>query len=74
MRKKKCYVAERITNIRQLEKMLQRESNLIQDIKTELKKKQISNEKLNALLKNLEETNQKAVRFEFCLERRKTYI
>lgn len=71
--KKRYYVSERIINISHLEKILERERLCIMALKTELKKEAPPNEALNSALKQLEEINQKAISFEFCLERRKTH-
>lgn len=74
MRKKKGYITERVVNIAQLERMLRSEQRLIQSIKAEIKEKQVGDESINLLLSELEEINRNAIDFEFCLERRKTYI
>ena len=70
--RKRYYVSERITNISNLEKILEKERLCIAVLKAELKKNTPPNE-LNSALEQLEEMNKKAINFEFCLERRKTH-
>lgn len=62
------YVSERITNIAQLESLLREEQMLIDQIKKEVP----VSEHFQTLLNQLEQVNKKAVKFEFCIERRKT--
>lgn len=62
------YVSERITNIAQLESLLHEEQMLIGQMKKEVS----VSEHFQMLLNQLEQVNKKAVKFEFCIERRKT--
>nr|WP_296439653.1 hypothetical protein [uncultured Acetatifactor sp.] len=65
---KRVYVSERIINIAQLENLLREEQMLIGQMKKEVS----VSEHFQTLLNQLEQVNKKAVKFEFCIERRKT--
>lgn len=69
---KKEYVSERITNISQLERLLERERLCIVSIRKELEKETPSMNILDSVSRELEIVHQQAVQFEFCLERRRT--
>ena len=65
---KRVYVSERIINIAQLENLLREE----QTLSGQMKKEVSVSEHFQTLLNQLEQVNKKAVKFEFCIERRKT--
>jgi hypothetical protein len=70
---KKIYIiSERIVNIAELEKILSRQKYVIISLHVELEKETPSIDTLRALASELQALNEKAVTFEFCLERRKS--
>ncbi|MDO4332617.1 MAG: hypothetical protein Q4C58_07990 [Eubacteriales bacterium] len=74
LKKKRYYVSERIVNISEMEKLVQQENLLISRLRSELVGNDFSPLIVTDILNDLEKVNQKAIQFEFCLERRKTRI
>ena len=65
-------ISERIVNIAELEKILGQQQCAIISLRTELQKEQPSLVTLKTLISEMQTLNEKAVTFEFCLERRKS--
>lgn len=65
-------ISERIVNIAELEKILGQQQCAIISLRTELQKEQPSLVTLKTLISEMQTLNEKAVTFEFYLERRKT--
>ena len=65
-------ISERIVNISELEKILGRQQCAIISLQTELQKEQPSLATLKTLISEMQTLNEKAVTFEYYLERRKT--
>ncbi len=72
-RKKTLCISERITNISELEKILENERIWIERIKKEMKQEAPSMKIVNDALEEVSALHQKATSFEFLLEQRKLY-
>lgn len=69
---KRCaYISERIINLSDLEKVLEKEGLLIETLNKELEKSQPDMKKVREISKGIMKCHEKASSFEFCLERRK---
>ncbi len=69
--KKRTFISERITNISDLERILECERILIETLNKELEEEFPNMEKIREISKGLLSSHKKATSFEFCLERRK---
>lgn len=69
--KSRTYISERITNISDLEKILEKERLLIEVLNKELEKNQPEMNKVKEVSKGIAKCHERASSFEFCLERRK---
>lgn len=72
MKKASYIISERIVNIAELEKILGRQRCAIISLQMELQKEQPSMDILKTQTSEIQALNEKAVTFEFYLERRKT--
>ena len=72
-RKKTLCISERITNISELEKILENERIWIERIKKEMKQEAPSMKIVNDALEEVSALHQKATSFEFLLGQRKLY-
>ena len=69
--RKRKFISERITNISELERILERERILIETLSKELDKELPDMKKVKEISSGLSALHKKASSFEFCLEQRK---